>query len=455
MKRRDFLLFPSVTSIAAQSGALSVPPDSVTNPPGLEYFLLGNGSLFLGVQWTQSPEAGAQAGLVLMAAEHLNRKTGSLLWHPRSGLLSTRCLVVVNGKPFSPEPGRAAIQWRYPDGIPTVRIDWDAGPCHVTEDIFCPEGDSAVIRTVALENRAPGEIQTRALVSLRANSLLFDEYEVDRPRARLTASGYHHLELSAVGVARAIDREVEVDFGAMQPGSRSGTRFILSLDRPGLNWDTAAVDRGRSASAKFWRGRASIETGHAALDQMFRASVHGLRAVVADSGKMDGGPWGYNLEWVRDSSMAAAGAILAGLPEVGEAVLSRILTRMISDNGAALDSSFHRPPETIELDQNGQVLHSLWTHWAWTGSDSLIRQHWPRIRATADFALSDAFRDPRTGLVRNSREFWERSTPHGVRDGYELAYQAWNIAGWQRAVEMARLIGDEASAPAGSTPPRS
>jgi GH15 family glucan-1,4-alpha-glucosidase len=179
---------------------------------------------------------------------------------------------------------------------------------------------------------------------------------------------------------------------------------------------------------------------------MFRMAAHGFRAVVAESGKMDGGPWGYNLEWVRDASMSVAGAVLAGFPEIGAAMLDRILTRMIADNGAALDSSFHRPPETIELDQNGQLLHALWTHWAWTGSDALIRQHWPRIRATADFALDPKFRDPRTGLVKNSREFWERSMGYGVREGYELAYQAWNIAGWQRAAEMARRVGEPASA---------
>jgi GH15 family glucan-1,4-alpha-glucosidase len=167
---------------------------------------------------------------------------------------------------------------------------------------------------------------------------------------------------------------------------------------------------------------------------------------VADSGKMDGGLFGYNLEWVRDASMAAGGAVLAGHTDVSSRMLERILTRMISENGAALDSSFHRPPETIELDQNGQLLSTLWTHWAWTGSDTLIRNHWPRIRATADFALDPVYRDARTGLVKNTREFWERSMGHGLREGYELTYQCWNIVGWRRAAEMAEVVGDSASA---------
>ncbi|MBI5084521.1 MAG: hypothetical protein HZB13_07985, partial [Acidobacteria bacterium] len=155
----------------------------------------------------------------------------------------------------------------------------------------------------------------------------------------------------------------------------------------------------------------------------------------------------YNLEWVRDAAMVSEGAVLTGQPELAATILDRILTRMVGDNGAALDSSFHRPPETIELDQNGQLIHALWTHWAWTGDDALIRKHWPRIKATADYPLRAEFLDQRTGLVKNSREFWERGPSHGIRDGYELAYQAWNIAGWPMAAEMAEHLGDGERAP--------
>lgn len=105
--------------------------------------------------------------------------------------------------------------------------------------------------------------------------------------------------------------------------------------------------------------------------------------MVARSGKMDGGIWQYHLEWVRDAVMSACGATLAGMPGIGEAMLDRIVTRMVNDRGAALDSSSHRPPEIIELDQNGQLLYGLWTHWVWTGNDRLIRAHWKRVRAAA------------------------------------------------------------------------
>lgn len=55
----------------------------------------------------------------------------------------------------------------------------------------------------------------------------------------------------------------------------------------------------------------------------------------------------------------------------------------------------------------------------------------------ADFAPRPVFGFPETGPVRNQRELWERGPAHGVRDGYELSYQAWNVVGLEAAAEMA------------------
>lgn len=445
MDRRTFLGTPAMAAVAAAQAPAQA-PDSVTNPAGLEYFILGNGKLIAAVQWTSNEAAGAQGGIVLMSPEHMNRKTGSLLWHPRTGLQVTRCVVVAGGKAFVPEAGRAEMNWEDPDGVPAVRIRWAAGECEVTERLWCMGREAALVREVDVKNSGSAAVEVRTLAVLRPNSLLFDEYEVNRAEARLEASGYHRLELSAAGGGQALEREVEVKLGSIAPGEIGHARFVLTLDRPGSTWTGASLKSALVEAASFWRNRATVKTGDEGLDGMFESSVRGLRSVVAESGKMDGGLWGYNLEWVRDASMAASGAIMAGHAETGAAMLERIMTRMISANGAALDSSFHRPPETIELDQNGQLLCTLWTHWAWTGSDALIRKHWRKIRAVADFALDPVYRDARTGLVKNTREFWERSAPHGVREGYELAYQCWNIAGWRRAAEMARLMADEESA---------
>ncbi|MBI5282359.1 MAG: hypothetical protein HY858_11810 [Candidatus Solibacter usitatus] len=434
MDRRRFLQSSAggAALAAAQTpGAL----DTQTNAHGTEYYLLGNGLITAGVQSAPVAEAGAQCGLVIMSPDHMNRKTGSLLWHPRSGLADTRLTLWSGDKPSSPKPGQAEIEWTYPDGIPTVRIRWSTSGYRVTEDLWCPAGHAALVRRVTLE----GAGEVRLTVTLRPNPLLFDEYDVDRQRARLSAGGYHHIELFALEPARTVDRNLE-----MRITGNSTLHFVLALDAPGLTLDPASL---RTQSAGYWRGVSSVSTGDTGLDHLFRASGHGIRAVVSRSGKMDGGIWQYNLEWVRDASMVSEGAVLTGQSELAGTILDRVLTRMVGDNGAALDSSFHRPPETIELDQNGQLIHALWTHWVWTGDDALVRKHWPRIKATADYPLRAEFLDPRTGLVKNSREFWERGPSHGVRDGYELAYQAWNIAGWPMAAEMAEHLGDRERAP--------
>jgi len=161
---------------------------------------------------------------------------------------------------------------------------------------------------------------------------------------------------------------------------------------------------------------------------------------------MDAGPMQYNGEWVRDSVAVACGATLSGMEQVGEAILERDLQRAVGEDGRTVDSSSHRPDSIIELDQNGELLYALHTHWLWTGNDRLIRTYWPRIQKVADFVLRPVFSFPETGLVKNEREFWERSAGYGVRDGYELSYQAWNVAGLEAASELARHLNDNTAA---------
>jgi hypothetical protein len=49
-------------------------------------------------------------------------------------------------------------------------------------------------------------------------------------------------------------------------------------------------------------------------------------------------------------------------------------------------------------------------------------------------------------MVRNKREFWERSDSYGIENGYELAYQVWVALGLEKAAAVARVIGDATSA---------
>ncbi|HLF20156.1 MAG TPA: hypothetical protein VI704_05165, partial [Bacteroidota bacterium] len=158
-----------------------------------------------------------------------------------------------------------------------------------------------------------------------------------------------------------------------------------------------------------------------------------------------GAIWQYNLEWVRDQSMVAAASAMAGQSEIAEALLRRILTRSVDETGKTVDASRHRPPETIELDQNGELLYALYTHWVWTGRDAIIREHWSKIKNVAGYVLQPTFMNPDVGLVKNTREYWERDAQFGVKEGYENAYQLWNILGLDMASKMASAMNDSLS----------
>jgi hypothetical protein len=48
-------------------------------------------------------------------------------------------------------------------------------------------------------------------------------------------------------------------------------------------------------------------------------------------------------------------------------------------------------------------------------------------------------------MVRNKREFWERSDTHGIENGYELGYQFWVSFGLAKGALVASMIGDSAT----------
>jgi len=413
---------------------------------GVEYFVLGNGSIFAALQVARRPEAATHGGLLVMSPERFGRKFSTFLYVPERGLRNSRIGVWVNGVEYAAEPGSSEVRWEYPDEIPTVTLAWPAGGCRVRERLWCPALEPALVRTVSVENPGSSPASVRLIARLDANRVLFDEYEVDRLEGVLTAVGYHRLTLFALLPALTGDRHLEVRLDSIPPGGTASATFVLLLDTPRERLLRRGLDRVRAETSECWRRRAALRTGHAGLDHLFRASATGLRAAVALSGKMDGSIWQYNFEWVRDQTMVAMGALLAGHDDVARRLLERILTRSVSEDGNTVEAGRFRTPKTVELDQNGELLYGLWMWWAWTGEDILIRRYWPKIRAVAEYVLRPEFSFDETGLLKNSREFWERDPSFGVREGFELAYQVWNIAALPKAAEMARQMGDEPSA---------
>lgn len=447
MDRRSFLGRTSLAlsaTAATAAGAAPSPravaphPDWLTNAPGYEYWMVGNGLITAALQTVSSGEGGTHCGLLLSSPAHFCRKSATYLYDERTGLETTRVALFIDGKTHFPEPAGSRIDWEYPNGVPTVRIEWRAADCTITERLWCPSGERVLLREIEVRNEGAANREWTIVAPFTSNRLYFDEYEEDTANTVIAASGYARLELFALTPAKFGYRSLAFTTSPMVLG--------WSLDHPSARVREKGLDKLREETAAWWRSKGRLETSHAGLNHLFRQAQKGMRSAVAVNGKMDGGPMQYNLEWVRDSVSVACGATLAGMPEIGEAILERNLQRAVGEDGRTADTSRHRPDSTIELDQNGELLHALRTHWLWTGDDRLLREHWPRIQKVADFVLRPAFSFPETGLVKNQREFWERGPDHGVRDGYELAYQTWNVVGLEAAAEMARHQKDSAAA---------
>lgn len=411
--------------------------DYQSNNNGTEYFLIGNGSIFAALQTSKTPEAGTHCGLLVMSPEHFGRKISTYLYHPERGLQNSRCTVAHGGASYSPEFSTSVVRWEYPEGIPTIVAEWNAGGCAVREEFFCPTDFAAVVRTVNVKAPVGGATDVRLTVLLYPNLMYFDEYDVDRVKGTLTAKGYKTLRLFSLQPVTTGDRHMTASLGSLPPGAERSATFVLSLDTERSVIEQSGIEGMKKGSAKYWGGISAVSFGHAGLDHMYRVSTSGIRSAIAQSGKMDGAIWQYNLEWVRDQSMVAAGSAMAGLNDVSESLLNRILDRSVDETGRTVDASRHRPPETIELDQNGELLYALYTHWVWSGNDTILRAHWPKIKNVADYVLRPEFCDPSIGLLKNSREYWERDPGFGIKEGYENTYQFWNILGLNLASEMA------------------
>ena len=459
LERRDFLKYAGLGAIATTlrpgfDAAQDAPArneqkidrDFRTNNPGVEYYLLGNGRLTVAIQTSPTPESGTHCGLLLMSPEHFARKLSTYLFHPERGLQNSRFIVVVDGQSHTPEFGKSVVKWEYPDRIPTIVLEWEAGTCSVREELMCPIADAAMVRTVTVTNKGTVAANVSGIIMLYPNLMFFDEYHVDRERGTLRASGYATMEMFCLDEATAGDRHLNVKFGEIAPGSSKSSRIALTLELARDAFAKKGFAAMVSETKKYWGARAVCETNNAVLNHLFNTSVRGLRTAVAQSGKMDAGIWQYNFEWVRDQSMIVIGSVYAGHTDIAAASLKRIFDRSIDDEGRARDASRQRPPETAELDQNGQLLYALWTYWIWTGDHSFLKQYWTKVRAVANYVLKPEFLDPATGLVKNSREFWERDAAFGVKEGFENTYQAWNIVGLQLAADLARQMKDVASA---------
>ncbi|MEO8167208.1 MAG: hypothetical protein ABI623_03115, partial [bacterium] len=473
MKRRDFLKTPgigillptalglevlprSITAATPQTSAASdnskfkqnLHPDFITYQPGVEYFLLGNGDIQAIVQYSpvQDPERPQSfLGLTLMSPEHFARKWSSFLFHPENGLGRTMVNVTLDGKQyFSGRETMQSIGWKYPDGIPTVSLRWNAAAAEIEEEFFVPAEGGVLFRRVTVKNNGANPVPLKVNIALVPNFALFDNiFTEDRA---VNGEGFARVRLltDEQNVTTSFRYYMSVDKGNLAASQSSETLFTYAIegDEQKLPKQFAVTQK---KATEFWKNKTQIRTGSVSLDHLFNISKSGLKANVARSGKRDSGIWMYNMEWVRDDSMMVIGLVKAGFIAEAKTVLTKMLDKAVGFDGRTIESSRWFGFDYTELDQNGQLLFAVWHYYCWTGDEKFIRKYWPKLKLVADFPLQDVFRDKSAGLLRNKREYWERNDTFGFTDGFELVYQFWVILGLEKIIELAHKFGDKKS----------
>jgi hypothetical protein len=377
-------------------------PDVRTRLPGASYFFLGNGAIQAAVQYAPDGE-GTPLGLLVMDPDRFCKKRDSLTMDPVAGLMPTTVRVVFEGRELSARPPQLDVSWLPGAPVPTVEARWRDDDIAVVERFSCPDdGAARLLREIAVT----GERQQASDVQVRVGAISAD-MPLDRYGRGRTWLVY------------------ELDRGARQVHVRA-----------------TATEPSSSASA-LWAGRSFVAFHEPLLDHLFDAARWQLPAAISSCGRLDGGIWQYNREWVRDQAVIALALTQLGHRSLAATMLTRLLTDFVTPEGATLDSSEVRGRDDVELDQNGILLYALEQYTYWTGDCALVASHWPRVRALADYPLRAEFRHAPSGLLSGSREYWERHAAYGIEPGLELVYQAFVSLGLSSAAALARLLGHQ------------
>ncbi|MFH0991711.1 MAG: hypothetical protein V1799_17020 [bacterium] len=434
-------------------------PDFITFIPGVEYFLIGNGRIQGVVQFSPKDPESSYFGLTIMNPERFCRKWSTFLYHPERGFTNTKLGITINEEQSGPDAksgmftgvkGYAltrenfkSIEWKYPKNVPVVSLRWTAGECEIEEEFFSPHTGALLFRRVTVKNPASKRLSVGLGLSLYANFGLFDEIAVQEKEKTAHAIGVERITLSALAeeVSVAGRYNVQVNLGLLNAGEAKQAVYVYALHGEERLLKKTSFKVIWKKTAAYWSGKNVISTHHKLLDSLLNISKASMYGVVAQSGKMDAGWWMYNMEWVSDQALAIEALLHCGMKEQARTMLERNLQSAIGPDGRTIESSRWFGYEYTELNQNGMLLYALWVYYCYTGDEELVRKHWSSIKRCADFPLLEVFRDPATKMVKNKREFWERSDPHGVEEGYEMAYQFWVSFGLEKAAEVAQALG--------------
>jgi hypothetical protein len=379
--------------------------DVRTRLAGVNYFLLGNGRIQAAVQHAPRGE-GTPLGLLVMDPERLGRKRDALTMLPASGLETSLVHLVTATADVSPAANALTVAWQANAPVPAVVASWGGRGFTVQERFYCPSASRPrLAREVTISNRGT-EPQVGWLRTGGPSANVMPRFSV-------------------------------------KPGARTRVWLVYELDQAAaaIRLTVAATDPLEAEARDSWAGLAAVRFDDPVLDHLFRASRSQLPAAVSARGRLDGSIWQYNREWVRDQAFVALALSRLGAWPLAATILRRLLTEFVTADGATLDSSEVRSRDDVELDQNGVLLYVLHEYTSWTGDASLLKDHWGRIAAVAEYPLRPEFRHGPSGMLSGSREFWERHAAHGIEPGLEMAHQMFVSLGLSCAARLAKAVG--------------
>jgi hypothetical protein len=409
---------------------------------GREYYVLRSGRTQMFLQ-SDKADFGSAFTYLLFDSQNARqsvRKDSASNYSPGSGFQSSALQIVLGKFPFTALGHNTLARWVEENGIPSVEAVWWAGGIEVTEKITALTGKNKFRRNITLRgSNLVGEERIKIRLGLpegeiekKGNSIFFSNHKC-RIAVTIATQGLNlefnnnFLEAEGVTIAQGEEKTIET-FIDVQIPSGDENQFLLQVN-------TGREDLLESSLLK-WRNSNNVSTKDTVVRNLFNNSRFTLPGYISDIGIMDAGVFEYGGQWIRDASNTALGLLQIGEFELTRSLLAYMLDNMITKDGITMISNSYEKPENEEFDQMGELWHVMKNYYYWTGDVSLLKQNASKLIAMTERPLLPVFRDS-TGMVHNSREYWERF----FTDAYELAYQIWVIEGLHDAVELAPIIG--------------
>lgn len=388
-------------------------PDKRTNVKGCRYFFIGNGFIQAAVQFNESTEGLTPLGLLIMDPTDLGNKSQAYSFDEKLGLERTMIAIEVSGNVFTPTSENLCVKWNQSTSLATVEATWRHENFVAIEQFYCHDRQSASLtRKVAIQNTS-----------------------------KKSTTGSLSVDLNISDSEKNAKTRIPFEIA---PGETAHFHFEYKIETDrSISIQLRENESELKEAENFWDKINTIRFDDEKFNHLFLSSKNQLTTAIAHNGKMDASTWQYNLEWVRDASFVVEACLMAGYFETARAMLTRLVTQFVDKDGSTVDSGRNRPLDEVELDQNGVLLHAIWTYWMWTGDKQFIETHWEKIKLLAEFPLQDIFWDKETRMLKNCRELWERHHAFGVTKGYELAYQVFPVIGLEKAADMANEMNEE------------